>query len=217
MTRERLRDIFAASPIIVWYALAIAGLVLQARWPAANFDALMHFLRTSGPGLASALYLLVTLVLLFVRRLPVAKGGGWTARIITTVALNAALLLLLLPKAQLIWPLKLASSLLILGGTAAEAFVIAHLGRCFAILPQARGLVTSGPYRYARHPLYVAEQLAMLGVALQYQQPWALLVAALSIAAQFPRMRLEEQILAKTFPPYAKYAARTARLLPGLY
>jgi len=77
--------------------------------------------------------------------------------------------------------------------------------------------VTSGPYKIVRHPLYLSEQIGNFALAMQFKQPWAILIALASLAAQFPRMRYEEQILRATFPEFEAYAARTWRLLPGLY
>ena len=47
------------------------------------------------------------------------------------------------------------------------------LGRSISILP-ARRLVTSGPMPFVRHPLYLAEIVALAGVALEYWSVWAL-------------------------------------------
>jgi protein-S-isoprenylcysteine O-methyltransferase Ste14 len=91
------------------------------------------------------------------------------------------------------------------------------LGRAFSILPQARQFVSSGPYRFVRHPLYLAEQIATWGLMLQFEQPWAVLIALGSLALQFPRMRFEEEILQQVFPDYALYAARTRKIVPGIY
>ena len=91
------------------------------------------------------------------------------------------------------------------------------LGRSLSILPQARKLVTGGPYRFVRHPLYLAEFVALFGLAWQFALPWSLLLWCLAAAAQFPRMYFEEQVLSETFPEYRSYAAQTARLLPGVY
>jgi protein-S-isoprenylcysteine O-methyltransferase Ste14 len=44
---------------------------------------------------------------------------------------------------------------------------VLSLGRSISILPQARQLVTSGPYAFVRHPLYLGEMTAMLGIAMQ--------------------------------------------------
>jgi len=55
------------------------------------------------------------------------------------------------------------------------------------------------------------------GRIYEVAQPWALLLAALSFFAQFPRMRYEENVLTNAFSGYEPYAARTSRLIPGLY
>jgi len=46
---------------------------------------------------------------------------------------------------------------------------------------------------------------------------FALLLFVLFLLAQLARMRYEEQILEQTFPEYAAYKRRTARLIPGIY
>jgi len=80
---------------------------------------------------------------------------------------------------------------------------------------RARLFVISGPYKIVRHPLYLSEDIGTFALAMQFKQPWAILIALESLAAQVPRMRYEEQILRATFPELKAYAARTWRLLPG--
>ena len=88
------------------------------------------------------------------------------------------------------------------------------LGRCFGILPEARGLVTAGPYRLVRHPVYLGEIGACSGLAIAAASPANMLVLAALVAGQAVRMRLEERALTDAFPQYASYAARTPRLWP---
>jgi protein-S-isoprenylcysteine O-methyltransferase Ste14 len=90
------------------------------------------------------------------------------------------------------------------------------LGKCFGVLPEARGLVMHGPYRLVRHPIYLGELGMCAGLVIASPSSWNLVVAAAFAAAQMVRMRLEEQALRKEFPEYADYAARTARLIPRL-
>ena len=90
------------------------------------------------------------------------------------------------------------------------------LGRCFGVLPEARGLVTRGPYRVVRHPVYLGEIGACAGLVLAAPAAWNVAVLGLFTAAQAVRMRLEEKALAAEFPQYVQYAARTGRLLPRL-
>jgi len=78
-------------------------------------------------------------------------------------------------------------------------------------------LVVSGPYAFVRHPLYLGEFVILFGIALQHLMPWSLLLLGVQSVFQFERMKNEERVLARAFPNYAGYIARTARLLPGVY
>jgi protein-S-isoprenylcysteine O-methyltransferase Ste14 len=88
------------------------------------------------------------------------------------------------------------------------------LGRCFGILPEARGLVTRGLYRFVRHPVYLGELGAVLGFAIGAPTFWNIGVLVAFYVAQTVRMRLEEQALGREFPEYTEYAAATPRLVP---
>jgi protein-S-isoprenylcysteine O-methyltransferase Ste14/Flp pilus assembly pilin Flp len=113
-----------------------------------------------------------------------------------------------------------ASALVIAGlglALVAGAWMIvatATLGRCFSILPEARGLVTNGPYRFVRHPLYLGELGACAGLVVASPSGRNLLCALVFATAQAARMRMEERELTEQFPEYADYARRTRRLVP---
>ena len=94
--------------------------------------------------------------------------------------------------------------------------VLWWLGKSFSILPEARRLVTGGPYAFARHPLYSVEIITVLGTALQFQAPWAWLIALGVVALLWIRTQYEEQVLAESFPEYPAYRARTKRFIPGI-
>jgi protein-S-isoprenylcysteine O-methyltransferase Ste14 len=110
--------------------------------------------------------------------------------------------------------LLLAGEVVALTGGAWLLASVLALGRCFGVLPEARGLVTRGPYRIVRHPVYLGELAALLGLVLGALSAWNLCCLALACAAQWVRMGLEERALTSEFPEYSAYAGRTPRLIP---
>lgn len=208
---SRLRDLLGGLPLILFCGFGLAGFVIliPRQWAEAHPDYALILSEA-----ASALFLGLQLILLFIRRLPLKKAPGLAPRLWAFAGANFGYALLLFPKAAVSSNLALVSALLVLTGTFGSAAVLIWLGRAFSIFPQARRLVTHGPYAIVRHPLYLFEQLAMLGISLQFIQPWGLLMAASSVALQFPRMDYEEKVLSDTFPDYESYARRTPRLMP---
>jgi protein-S-isoprenylcysteine O-methyltransferase Ste14 len=78
-------------------------------------------------------------------------------------------------------------------------------------MPEARKLVTGGPYALARHPLYAAEMFSVAGTAMLFQQPWAGLLALGVLALLTIRSMFEEQVLSEQYPEYAAYKKRVKR------
>lgn len=87
--------------------------------------------------------------------------------------------------------------------------------------PTAGGLVTWGPYRYWRHPIYAAILLFLwAGVLSHGMDPLAIGLAALGTLMTAVRIYSEEQLLLAEFPGdagYAAYAGRTKRLVPYVF
>jgi protein-S-isoprenylcysteine O-methyltransferase Ste14 len=90
------------------------------------------------------------------------------------------------------------------------------LRRSFSIEPQARRLVTSGPYRYARHPIYALYFLQYGGLWLIYPTPQLGCVLVTWAGLMFARMHFEERVLMAAFPEYAAYKERVGRFAPRL-
>lgn len=151
------------------------------------------------------------------RHRPVAKFSAWSPKINALLALGLGYALLLLPRAppHVAWDL-LASAFLLLGNFMC-LLSVSTLGRNLSIMPEARKLVTAGLYGRIRHPLYLSELVADIGVFMQFRSGWALAILLAVLYFQIQRMRWEEQILMRTFEDYAAYRLRTWRLLPWVY
>lgn len=90
----------------------------------------------------------------------------------------------------------------------------------FNIYPEIKDgarLVTTGPYRWIRHPMYLSLLLLMLGIGLYNGQWINYLGLALLWTALIGKMTREENYLLNAFPAYADYATRTHRILPLVY
>jgi protein-S-isoprenylcysteine O-methyltransferase Ste14 len=81
-------------------------------------------------------------------------------------------------------------------------------------MAEARRLIVHGPYALVRHPLYVCEEIAVIGIFIQVISPVALIVLIAHGVFQIRRMLHEERVLNDAFPEYENYAQRTPRLIP---
>jgi protein-S-isoprenylcysteine O-methyltransferase Ste14 len=110
-----------------------------------------------------------------------------------------------------------ASSAVITVGTLWTIWSLAFLGRCFGLFPEARGLVTRGPYRWVRHPVYLGEITSAVGLLLAKPHPLIVVIFGIFVALQYWRTVYEERALAAAFAEdYPAYAKRVPRLLPGV-
>jgi protein-S-isoprenylcysteine O-methyltransferase Ste14 len=112
---------------------------------------------------------------------------------------------------------NLLSTACVLIGMIMMLITIRHLGRSFSLIPQARSVVQTGPYRWIKHPLYLSEQVAILGVVLQYLTPVTVIVFVLHIGVQVCRILYEEDLLRRNFPEYSCYEASRWRLIPNVW
>jgi protein-S-isoprenylcysteine O-methyltransferase Ste14 len=149
-------------------------------------------------------------------------SGGWRTRLTGVSAIGVVLI------AGVLRDGSLAVHNLTLGAIGAALFacgiVLAvwarlHLGRNWGMPMTQRAepeLVTSGPYRFVRHPIYSGLLLAMLGTAL-VNNLIGLIVVAVLIPYFYYSGTVEERNLATTFPKtYPEYRSKTKMLIPFL-
>jgi protein-S-isoprenylcysteine O-methyltransferase Ste14 len=113
--------------------------------------------------------------------------------------------------------LSVLATVCVVSGMVLATITVLHLGRAFSLVPQARSVVRSGPYRWLRHPLYLAEEVAVVGALLQFLSPLTLTIFVIHIGVQICRIVYEERLLRLVFPEYGTYAMTNWRLIPYVW
>ena len=107
-------------------------------------------------------------------------------------------------------------------GIALRVWSFVTLGRYFTFTVQTshdQPVITSGPYRFVRHPSYTAILIAVVGIGLLINNWVALLVITAAVACGLAfRIRVEERALLQDLgEPYRRYAATHKRLIPYVW
>jgi protein-S-isoprenylcysteine O-methyltransferase Ste14 len=167
--------------------------------------------------LASIAYVVLVVGLTIVRLKPIRNAEGFEPRLSALAGTFLSVAFVALPLADIGTGLRVTALILIAAGWVLSACVLLWLGRAFSIMAQARRLVTTGPYAIIRHPLYLCEEITVLGVALTHLSIAAVLIVAAQWMFQLRRMTNEEKVLGAAFPECAAYAARTPKIIPRLF
>lgn len=106
------------------------------------------------------------------------------------------------------------------GATALRLWSIRSLGPAWnvrAVVPRDVRPVETGPYRYIRHPNYVAVMLEFAAIPLiAGARMSAVVLSALNAVVLYDRIRAEEALLDES-PAYRQAFARRARFIPRVF
>lgn len=164
---------------------------IQARMRASNFFTIAYTLLTA-----------------FAPLLPIWLGpllGLWNAE--WQQAYNAFLF-----REDFTWQLALLFGVIMTLGLVIEVWGYAVLFRSLSIVPEARELKVTGPYRLVRHPIYFGQFIAQAGfllIAAKTHWVWIGLYV-LFVAMQLYRSKLEDRVLVEAFgEPCREWQSRT--------
>lgn len=165
------------------------------------------------PGLVQELLIAASFL---VRGRARSPAPSWTSRVVAY--LNSFLVMVFILVAGRLQPewlrptpneaLRFAGAILWLAAAVLCLWPLWYLRRSFSLEPEARDLVTSGPYRLARHPIYTVYLLINLGILLRHLTVPLTLVMAAWVVLLVVRVRYEEGVLTAAFPEYTEYRRR---------
>jgi protein-S-isoprenylcysteine O-methyltransferase Ste14 len=224
--KTKVYDLAAATPIIVWFGFCVAWsasstidqIKLVALFVLTDFSVLpLELVLNLASRLIAIAFYSTMIVMLLVRISPSARAQGPWPRIAALLGTFLSLGILLLTPRELSKSLYVVSLSLISGGFFLALWALLTLRRSISIFPEARELVTHGPYHLVRHPMYLGELMATAGLTIQYLSLASMTVATVHFTFQVVRMNFEERVVKSIHPAYACYTARTSRLIPGVY
>jgi protein-S-isoprenylcysteine O-methyltransferase Ste14 len=112
--------------------------------------------------------------------------------------------------------LVIPADIIATAGLAYAVWGLAYLRRSFSIVPEARRLVTGGPYAFSRHPVYLGEIITAIGINLATAGWPSALAVLYFVLCELLRMRWEEGVLSRAFPnDYPAYSKRVPRYAPN--
>jgi len=161
-------------------------------------------------------------------RAPSRSGESILSRQAHVIAVNAALLLLIVPIRGLTrrfmpdtFAVHLVGLVIQTVSVACAVWARRHLGSNWSgevRIAHDHELVRSGPYRHVRHPIYTALVGMYIGTAIVSGQLHALAALAITLLAYWRKIRLEERALAEAFPTdHERYRRDTWAWIPRLY
>jgi protein-S-isoprenylcysteine O-methyltransferase Ste14 len=195
----------------------LVGAFLALAWSFFAFANLASWRETHHPtGLGASLLELTAAVFFLIRRPARVTSSSllaWGATAVVTFGMLAARPGDVDPVAGLgvLW------ATFQLAGWGLAVICISTLGRSFGLVAANRGIVTSGPYRFVRHPVYSCYLLTQAGYVLENPTTRNFVVILATVLFQLVRIHTEEECLRQD-PEYVAYRSRVQwRLIPRVY
>ncbi|MEP7053643.1 MAG: isoprenylcysteine carboxylmethyltransferase family protein [Actinomycetota bacterium] len=189
--------------------LNLLGAIANAR---KQFDAV-----ALAGALLTALFYAVVIFAYLRRSTAGATTKSWSSHVAAIVATWLPFAFVFLPRGHHGRAIGVLADLLILTGLAWSIWSLSTLGRSFSVLAQARKVVSAGPYRFVRHPVYFGEIAGSLGLTLARPGFASITMWLGLVSLQLFRALHEERVLAANLPAYAAYRLATKRrLIPFL-
>jgi protein-S-isoprenylcysteine O-methyltransferase Ste14 len=208
--RGRLHDLFTRTFGGVWFLSLAAVMVVGTTAPGVPWSQIIS--RS-----CLCLFYLLLWLLILIRPPARSEAVGWLPRLAAFVGTYLPWSITFLAPNAGVGP-NLLSTVCVTGGMILVIITVLHLGRSFSLVPQARAVACTGPYRWIRHPLYFAEEIAVLGVVLQVLSPLTLTIFVTHIAVQIGRIHFEEHLLRQSLPEYHRYGQIARwRLIPHIW
>jgi protein-S-isoprenylcysteine O-methyltransferase Ste14 len=113
-----------------------------------------------------------------------------------------------------------AGAVIVVVGVAGYLWALFVLRRNWSIsaeIKEGHTLVTNGPYRFVRHPMYYFMMLVLIGSGLLISNYMILIFSPVVGVAYYFRAKVEERMLEEEFAGYGEYAKRTKMLIPGIF
>ena len=202
---ERAANVLFGLNVWAWGVLGLTTTSLDQRWHAVRLCiATIH----------------VVVGTLFVLRRPLIRSGCRIdiIKAIPAVVLSGFAFSHAGPCSE--WPSF--TTAIFVSGTVLTIAAFAALAKNFAVLPAVRGVTTSGPYRWVRHPAYLGETILALACCLAKIDAIAVVILLATIVAVVLRARTEEGVFAtasdECSAEYAAYRASVRyRIFPGVW
>jgi Putative protein-S-isoprenylcysteine methyltransferase len=170
----------------------------------------------SFPRAVLGIHILILIVTMVIRRVPVRITPNPWFWLLAFVATYGTLAISAFAQRGVpLVPSVVTNGLAVASG-AVLIYARLSLGRNIGFVPAQRVIVTTGAYRFVRHPIYTGAFMALLAFVLRAYSPLNLAMAATSIVLFMVKSIIEERFL-RDDPEYAAYLRRVRwRWVPGI-